>query len=248
MLRLSRLPPIPLSMLALACLVLACRWADAQTPRVRPAFPTEVAPAEPLYHETLRPQFHFTARYWNGYTVEPGNNGSEGWINDVNGPIWFDGEYHVFGQRWWHAWLHAVSKDLVHWTELKPAFGEGGKFGGTQSGTCVVDYHNASGLANGKAPVLIAFWAAQDNQNQCISFSNDRGRTWTKWGKKPRSCTSLPRPQGLLARTDEEVDHAALRAAGLFLSDLHFPRSAALGEAKQHSGHVRMSGLVSASA
>ncbi len=142
-------------------------------------------PAESLYHESLRPQFHFTARYWDGYAFQPGNNGSEGWINDVNGPIWFDGEYHLFGQRWWHAWLHAVSKDLVHWTELKPAFGEGGKFGGTQSGTCVIDYQNVSGLASGKMPVMIAFWAAQDNQNQCISFSNDRGRTWTKWDKNP---------------------------------------------------------------
>ncbi len=142
-------------------------------------------PAEPLYHESLRPQFHFTARYWEGYTVQPDNSGHEGWVNDVNGPIWLDGEYHLFGQRWWHAWLHAVSRDLVHWTELRPAFGEGGRFGGTQSGTCVVDYQNVSGLAKGKEPVLIAFWAAQDNQNQCISFSIDRGHTWTKWAKNP---------------------------------------------------------------
>ena len=112
-------------------------------------------------------------------------DGREGWINNVNGPIWFDGEYHLFGQRWWHAWLHAVSKDLVHWTELKPAFGEGGKFRGTQSGTCVVDYKNVSGLGDGKTPVMVAFWAAQDNQNQCISFSHDHGRTWSKWDKNP---------------------------------------------------------------
>jgi levanase/fructan beta-fructosidase len=161
-------------MISAALCVLACRSADAQTPH-----------AAPLYHEALRPRFHFTARYWDGYTIEPGNDGREGWVNDVNGPIWLDGEYHIFGQRWWHAWLHAVSKDLVHWTEVKPAFGEGGKFGGTQSGTCVVDYKNVSGLGDGKTPVLIAFWAAQDNQNQCISFSRDRGRTWTKWDKNP---------------------------------------------------------------
>ncbi len=180
MLSLRRLLPIPASLFALACLAVACRTADAQTPRAGLS-----APAEPLYHEALRPQFHFTARYWDGYAVQPDTNGREGWVNDVNGPVWFDGEYHLFGQRWWHAWLHAVSKDLVHWSELKPAFGEGGHFGGTQSGTCVVDYRNVSGLGNGKAPVLIAFWAAQDNRNQCISFSNDRGRTWTKWAKNP---------------------------------------------------------------
>ena len=148
-------------------------------------FAQPLRPTEPLYHESLRPQFHLTARYWDGYTIEPDNSGCEGWINDVNGPIWLDGEYHLFGQRWWHAWLHAVSQDLVHWTELQPAFGEGGKFGGTQSGTCVVDYQNVSGLATGKAPVLIAFWSAQDNRSQCLSFSNDRGRTWTEWDKNP---------------------------------------------------------------
>lgn len=32
---------------------------------------------------------------------------------------------------------------------------------------------------------MIAFWAAEDNRNQCISFSRDRGRTWTKWDKNP---------------------------------------------------------------
>jgi len=149
-------------------------------------------PAEPLYRESLRPQFHFTARYWDGYTIEPGPDparpglgGQEGWINDVNGPIYFDGEYHLFAQRWWHCWLHAVSKDFVHWEELKPAFGQDEKFGGTQSGTCVIDYRNVSGLATGSTPVMIAFWSAGDNQRQCISYSNDHGRTWTKYDKNP---------------------------------------------------------------
>jgi levanase/fructan beta-fructosidase len=169
-----------LQLIVLACLAFVCRLAAAQAPRA-----TNATPAAPLYHESLRPQFHFTARYWDGYTIEPRNDGREGWINDVNGPIWFDGEYHLFGQRWFHAWLHAVSKDLVHWTELKPAFREGGKFRGTQSGTCVVDYKNVSGLGDGKTPVMIAFWAAEDNQHQCISYSNDHGRTWTKWDKNP---------------------------------------------------------------
>jgi len=66
----------------------------------RPATPQPLTPAakpvpaEPLYYESLRPQFHFTARYWDGYTIEPGADaampglgGQEGWINDVNGPI-----------------------------------------------------------------------------------------------------------------------------------------------------------------
>jgi sucrose-6-phosphate hydrolase SacC (GH32 family) len=127
--------------------VAAAAVAEDAKPAAQRRFAQPPRPAEALYQELLRPHFHFTARYWDGYTVQPDNDGREGWINDVNGPIWLDGEYHLFGQRWWHAWVHAVSRDLVHWTELKPAFGEGGRFAGTQSGTCVVDYQNVSGLS-----------------------------------------------------------------------------------------------------
>ncbi|MBI1388985.1 MAG: hypothetical protein GC154_11110 [bacterium] len=139
---------------------------------------------EPLYHESLRPQFHFTARYWDEYQLHPPNH-HEGWINDLNGLVYNDGVYHLFAQRWWSAWLHAVSTDLIHWEELKPAFGKGGRFGGTQSGGCVVDHNNTSGLGDGKTPPMIAFWSSTDNENQCISYSLDRGATWTKYENNP---------------------------------------------------------------
>jgi len=139
---------------------------------------------EPLYHESLRPQFHFTARYWDDYMLHPPNH-HEGWINDVNGLVYNDGVYHLFAQRWWSAWLHAVSTDLIHWKELRPAFGKGGRFGGTQSGGCVVDHHNCSGLGDGTVPPMIAFWSSTDNESQCISYSLDRGETWTKYAGNP---------------------------------------------------------------
>ena len=49
----------------------------------------------------------------------------------------------------------------------------------------MIDYRNVSGLATGSTPVMIAFWAAGDNRRQCISYSNDHGRTWTKYDKNP---------------------------------------------------------------
>lgn len=154
------------------------------TPLLLAAQPSGELAGFPLYRETLRPQFHFSARYWDNRTIEPGPH-QEGWINDVNGLVYYNGEYHFFAQRWWSCWLHAVSRDLVHWEELPPAFGKGGQFGGTQSGGAVVDYHNVSGLGNGRDPVMIAFWSSTDNLNQCISYSQDAGRSWKKYEHNP---------------------------------------------------------------
>jgi len=139
----------------------------------------------PLYRESLRPQFHFTARQWTMDRLNPGAK-EEGWLNDLNGLIYYDGEYHLFAQRWWKCWLHAVSPDLIHWTELQPAFWEEKSETGDQSGTCVVDYNNTSGLSPDKAnPPMIAFWTRNDNRTHCICYSLDRGRTWIHYAKNP---------------------------------------------------------------
>ena len=140
---------------------------------------------EPLYRESLRPQFHFTARQWTMNKLNPQMR-QEGWINDLNGLIYYDGEYHMFAQRWAKCWLHAVSRDLVHWTELDPAFWEENLDSGVQSGTCVIDYKNTSGLSpNPATPPMIAFWPRFDNHSQCLSYSLDHGRTWKPYEKNP---------------------------------------------------------------
>jgi sucrose-6-phosphate hydrolase SacC (GH32 family) len=143
------------------------------------------APAD-LYREKRRPQFHFTARQWTYRKLNPEPR-EEGWLNDPNGLIHLDGEYHLFAQRWNKCWIHAVSPDLVHWTELPPAFWEDKKFGtGVQSGGAVLDAKNTSGLSpDTRTPPLVAFWSGNDNRSQCISYSLDRGRTWTKYAKNP---------------------------------------------------------------
>ena len=140
---------------------------------------------EPLYGESLRPQFHFTARQWTVDRLNPGMR-QEGWVNDLNGLIYYEGEYHLFAQRWNKCWIHAVSGDLVHWQELEPAFWEEKLDSGVQSGTCVIDYLNTSGLSPDKSnPPMVAFWSRNDNQSQCLSYSLDRGRSWTMYDKNP---------------------------------------------------------------
>jgi len=138
-----------------------------------------------LYHEALRPQFHFSTR--------------RGWQNDPNGLVFYDGEYHLFYQHDPYEeqnvtnlhWGHAVSKDLVHWTELPEAIYPEGK-GGIASGSAVVDRDNTAGFQAGAEKPLVAIFTNvhvadkdQYDLSQCLAFSNDRGRTWTKYKHNP---------------------------------------------------------------
>ncbi len=163
---------------------------EADHPVVGPVEQTDrpaVPPVDvgPLYRETYRPQFHFTARQWAMSRLNPQQR-QEGWLNDLNGLVYFDGEYHLFAQRWNKCWIHAVSEDLIHWTELEPAFFEEALGTGVQSGSCVIDYGNTSGLSPDPAtPPMVAFWSRCDNRSQCLSYSLDHGRSWTHHPDNP---------------------------------------------------------------
>jgi fructan beta-fructosidase len=135
------------------------------------------------YYQPFRPQFHFT----------PLKN----WMNDPNGLVYYKGEYHLFfqynpfGNEWGHmSWGHAVSRDMVHWKQLPVAMHEGN---GVMifSGSAVVDWHNSSGFCKsssaGDDSCLVAIYAGYTGkeQNQNVAYSNDRGRTWTRYSGNP---------------------------------------------------------------
>jgi len=141
---------------------------------------------ENVYKEKLRPQFHFTSR--------------RGWNNDSNGMVYYDGEYHLFyqhnpyGWNWGNmTWGHAVSTDMIHWTELGDAI-HPDRLGTIFSGSAVTDVNNTAGLQTGNEKVLVCIYTSAGGTNpmsngqpftQSIAYSNDRGRTLTVYENNP---------------------------------------------------------------
>ena len=139
------------------------------------------------YQELHRPQFHFSPE--------------SAWMNDPNGMVYFQGEYHLFYQYYPHSnvwgpmhWGHAISKDLITWEHLPIALYPD-ELGMIFSGSAVVDWKNTSGFGDGNTPPMIAMFTyhnmngertgATDFQTQGIAYSLDKGRTWTKYAGNP---------------------------------------------------------------
>lgn len=133
-----------------------------------------------MYKEADRPQFHLTVK--------------RGWSNDVNGPIFFNGQYHLFwqafpfGVQWdigFMYWGHATSKDLVHWTELSPALMLD-RLGSPWSGSSLIDHRNAAGFGKN---ALVLVYTAYDRQTkkqvQALAYSTDNGSTFTRFEENP---------------------------------------------------------------
>ncbi|WP_280746166.1 MULTISPECIES: GH32 C-terminal domain-containing protein [unclassified Parabacteroides] len=125
--------------------------------------------------EKHRPTYHFSPQW--------------GWMNDPNGMVYKDGEYHLFyqhnpyGSMWGNMhWGHAVSKDLTNWEHLPVAI-DRDDLGAIFSGSAVVDENNTAGFGRG---AIVAFYTSEGfGQTQCVAYSNDNGRSFTKYDKNP---------------------------------------------------------------
>ncbi|MBW5445562.1 glycoside hydrolase [Cohnella sp. CFH 77786] len=150
--------------------------------------------------DKYRPQFHFSP--------------SSGWLNDPNGLVYFEGEYHLFYQHYpdkseWGPmhWGHAVSKDLARWEHLPIAMAPD-RNGMIFSGSVVVDRNDTSGFFGGGAGLVAVFTHAdtypgtvytgpgayvidgktiteRPRQRQSLAYSKDKGRTWTMYEGNP---------------------------------------------------------------
>ncbi len=135
--------------------------------------------AEALETISLRPRYHFTpARHW---------------INDPNGLVYWNGEYHLFFQynplesvQGNLSWGHATSPDLLHWQELPVAIPyQDGVM--AFSGSALVDWQNLSGFGLNAQPPLVALYTGHHVrqgpeqsglEDQRLAYSTDDGRTW----------------------------------------------------------------------
>ena len=127
--------------------------------------------------DSFRPVYHHTPVY--------------GWMNDANGLVYKDGEYHLFyqynpyGSMWGNMhWGHSVSSDLIHWEPFPVAL-ERDTLGHIFSGSSVVDKNNTAGFGSG---AIVAFYTSASDKNgqiQCMAYSTDNARTFTKYEKNP---------------------------------------------------------------
>ena len=127
-----------------------------------------------------RPLYHHTPLY--------------GWMNDANGLFYKDGEYHLYfqynpyGSKWGNMhWGHSVSRDLMHWQHLDPAIARD-PMGHIFSGSSVVDTRNTAGFGKN---AIVSFYTSHSMhdgrqvQVQCMAYSRDNGRTFTKYKGNP---------------------------------------------------------------
>jgi beta-fructofuranosidase len=142
--------------------------------------------ARSLATDPRRPQFHFL----------PAAN----WMNDPNGPVYFQGKYHMFYQynpngAFWGSmhWGHASSADMVHWKHLPVALAPtpggpdaDGCFSGTamiKDGQVLLLYTAVRAVPEAQATVKEG--AHSYLETQCLATAND---------PELRSFTKLPAP------------------------------------------------------
>jgi sucrose-6-phosphate hydrolase SacC (GH32 family) len=120
--------------------------------------------------EALRPQLHFSQ--------------SGGWLNDVNGLVFHDGLYHLFWQSnpfglvWGNCyWGHAISSDLVHWEELRPAI----QSRISEKGADGLCFSGGGNVLDSR--LVIAY--TDTERGQCLAFSDDNGLTFKPYDGNP---------------------------------------------------------------
>ncbi len=107
------------------------------------------------------------------------------WMNDPNGLVYYDHEWHLFFQHYPREpkaknihWGHAISKDLIVWNELPIAITPENEEDGIWSGSVVIDWRNVTGFQKDSSihPMIAIYtWQKRGWQEQHMAYSVDRG-------------------------------------------------------------------------
>ena len=161
----------------------------------RPILSMEAASlAEKLASDPRRPEFHLL----------PARN----WMNDPNGPIYWNGQYHMFFQYNPHAavwgdmhWYHSVSADMVRWKHQPVALAptpDGPDAQGCFSGTAIKDGARAvafyTGVVNDPVHATLRDGNSTLRESQCMAVAADAHIS--SWKKDPVPVIPAP-PAGL---------------------------------------------------
>ena len=134
-------------------------------------------PDEVYYNEDYRGQYHYSVK--------------DGWANDPNGMVYFNGEYHLFYQyydsdKWGPMhWAHATSTDLITWEEHPIEFYPD-EYGTMYSGCAVIADHETAPevFAEGEEGIFFFITAngtnGADGQRIIGAYSKD-GKTFQKY-------------------------------------------------------------------
>ena len=140
-----------------------------------------------LIDEKFRPLYHHTPkRGWmndpNGMFYMPSSpSGNDGQAGSVDGVWNLYYQYNPYGSMWGNMhWAHSTSTDLIHWKDEGVALTPD-VWGTMFSGSCVVDRGNVVAMYTASRPTPFG----GDVQAQCIAFSNDGGKTFTKYEGNP---------------------------------------------------------------
>ncbi len=160
----------------------------------------EFPPQDTIDNDPLRPRYHLMPR--------------RGWMNDPCAPVHYNGRYHMFfqynpGASVWgdRHWGHAVSTDMVHWSErpmaLAPTPGGPDSFG-VFTGTMVMDKGVPTILYTCVSPSsaeLATLWGSKppEREQQCLATplrarNSDPDAVLDSWSKLPRPVIPSPPP------------------------------------------------------
>lgn len=195
-------------------------------PQLRSASTDELQ--KKLAADPLRPQFHLL----------PAKN----WMNDPNGPIYWQGHYHMFfqynpGAAIWGDmhWAHAVSEDMIHWRHLPIALAPTPGWhdaDGCFTGSAVDDHGTATILYTGVKRAPLERATLRDGHNnfrevQCLATSSDpQLGTWEKF-KQP------------VIEPPDDLTITGFRDPFLWRHENHWLLGVAFGHAKK-GGCVRL--------